>query len=191
MNKSLITPTTDQLPDRRWQELCTHIRTTDDISFKLLGLVPLVSIAGITVSLLKAEPKSTPLVALLSLFAATVTLALWVWERRNIQTCLWLRARAAKLEEHVLGSSTPGHFYAFPAAPAELGKTEAEKFVYGLTIAAWLLLPGVVLASDSSVKSSASTWLGSGAYAFVAVWIGFQAQRALRLKIEIKPAFPK
>src|SRR5262245_61779994 len=124
MDTSLTTTQASQLPDRRWQELCTHIRTTDDVSFKLIGLVPLVSIAGIAASLLKAEPKFTPLVALLSLFAAAVTLALWIWERRNIQTCLWLRARAAKLEEQVLGSSTPGHFYAFPVSPAGLGKTE-------------------------------------------------------------------
>ena len=31
----------------RYSEICTDIRITDDISFKLLGLVPLVSGIGI------------------------------------------------------------------------------------------------------------------------------------------------
>ena len=52
-------------------------------SFKLLALVPLVSIAGIAATLLKDEPEFTPAVALLSLFAAAVTHAIWIWERRN------------------------------------------------------------------------------------------------------------
>lgn len=191
MDTPSTTTQASQLPDRCWQEICAHIRTTDDISFKLLGLVPLVSIAGIAASLLKAEPKFTPLLALLSLFAATVTLALWIWERRNIQTCQWLRAQAAMLEEQVFGASTPGHFFAFPTAPARQGKTEAEKLVYGLTIAAWLLLPGAVFASDSAARASAPTWVGAGAYTLVAVRLGIQARRALQQKIELEPRFPK
>ena len=34
-----------------YTEICSHIRTTDEISFKLLGLVPLVSGIGIVVLL--------------------------------------------------------------------------------------------------------------------------------------------
>jgi hypothetical protein len=185
------TPTpAPQLTDRRWQELCTHIRTTDDISFKLLGLVPLVSVAGIATSLLKAEPKFTPLVALLSLFAAAVTVALWIWERRNIQTCKWLRERAAKLEEPFCSASTPGHFFAFPKEPGGQGKTKAEKLVYGLTIASWLLLPAAVFASDSTARNSAFPCIGAGAYTLVAVWLGLQARRALLQKIDIEPNSP-
>ena len=34
-----------------YTEICSHIKTTDEISFKLLGLVPLVSGIGIVVLL--------------------------------------------------------------------------------------------------------------------------------------------
>jgi len=180
-----------QLPDRRWQELCTHIRTTDDISFKLLGLVPLATIAGIAASQLKEQQKFTPLVALLSLFAAAVTVALWIWERRNIQTCKWLRERAAKLEEPLCSPSMAGHFFAFPLEPGGQGKTKAEKLVYGLTIAAWLLLPGAIFVSDSNARKSTFSCIVAGVYTLVAVWLGFQARRVLRQKIDIQPNFPE
>jgi hypothetical protein len=189
MEGSSTHPSPPQLPDRRWQELCTHVRTTDDISFKLLAFVPLVTAAGIAVSVLKGEPKLTPGVTLLSLFAAAVTRALWIWERRNIQTCLWLRLRAATLEEQVFGPLAPGHFYAFPAPPGEKGKTQAERLVYGLTIAAWLLLPGALFASELSGGAPPSRWLGAAAYAVAAVWLGVQASRALHARIEVNPEF--
>src|SRR6266571_2454828 len=89
-------------PDRRFQELCAHIGTTDEISFKLLGLVPLVSGAGIAAVFLKAEVQPSALICLLSLFAAIVTMALFCWERRNIQICKWLRDQAANLEAESL-----------------------------------------------------------------------------------------
>ena len=42
------TPESSQRMDlmKLYQELCTNIRTSDDISFKLLGFIPLVSILG-------------------------------------------------------------------------------------------------------------------------------------------------
>jgi hypothetical protein len=133
----------DLSEDRRFQELCAHLRTTDDISFKLLGLVPLVSAAGIATVFLKAEPRLSAFVYFVSLFASTVTLAFFIWERRNIQTCKWLRDRAAELEASAIdGSSDKGHFVGFPRSP--LGKTEAEKVVYAATVFAWLALPRFV-----------------------------------------------
>jgi hypothetical protein len=159
------------LPDQRWRELCNGIRATDDISFKLLALVPVVTIAGIATSLFKAEPRFTAVVALLSLFAAAATRALWIWERRNIQTCRWLRARAAELEAQVLDAETPGHFLSVPLQPGGQGKTEAEQLVYGLTIGAWLLLPGAVFMSQLPTASTA-TWLGAAAYGLSAGWLG-------------------
>jgi hypothetical protein len=171
--------------DPRWKGLCQHIHTTDEISFKLLALVPLVSIAGITTTLLTNQPKFTPVVALLSLFAAAVTHAIWIWERRNIQTCQWLLCRAADLERRAFGG-VPGQFFAAPEKPGRQGKTEAERLVYGLTIGAWLLLPGAVFASQWP-GASAATVLGAGAYALAAGWLGVRAWRAVHLKIEINP----
>jgi hypothetical protein len=37
--------------EKRYAEICSNIRATDEISFKLLGLVPLVSGTGIVVLL--------------------------------------------------------------------------------------------------------------------------------------------
>ena len=139
--------------DRRFQELCTHIRTTDDISFKLLGLVPLISGAGIAAVFMKGEAPPSAAVYLLCLFAAAVSLALFCWELRNIQICTWLRDRAAELESASGGQGAPrGHFLQLPEARLGLGKTEAEVAVYAVTITAWLLLPwflGAPAAADA------------------------------------------
>jgi len=191
MEASSTTKPVNQELDPRWEGLCHHIHTTDDISFKLLALVPLVSIGGIASTLLKDEPEFTPLVALLSLFAAAVTLAIWIWERRNIQTCRWLLCRAAELEEHTYGAVKAGQFFATPAKPGGKGKTEAEQLIYSLTIAAWLLLPGAVLASQSPGTVSLATLLGAGAYALAAGRLGRHAWRALREKIKIDPDFKR
>ncbi len=127
-------------PDQRFQEVCAHLRATDDISFKLLALVPLVSTAGIATVFLKAEPRLTTLVYFVSAFAATVTVALFCWKRRNIKICKWLRDHATALEQHAINcETTSGHFVGFPRAV--IGKTGAEKAVYTSTIIAWLALP--------------------------------------------------
>ncbi len=90
--------------ERYYGELCSNIRATDDISFKLLGFVPLISGAGIIGVLSAREELSLPSagVILVALFAATVTVALYGWERRNIQICIWLIARAADVEREML-----------------------------------------------------------------------------------------
>ena len=173
--------------DRRWQELCTHIRTTDEISFKLLGLVPLISIAAIGVTLLKGA-AFTPVLVLLSLFAAAMTTAIWIWERRNIQTCLWLTERAAELERQPAGSTEPGHFYRFPAqGPGGKGKRSAEKFLYGVTIASWLLLPAAVFATRPPHVDGWHTQLLCGAYAVAAIWLGWYAWSAINVAITAEP----
>ena len=185
--------TSNPSPDRRWQELCSHVHITDDISFKLLALVPLVSIAGIATSLFKGEAKFVPVVAVLSLFAAAVTRALWIWERRNLQTCEWLRDRAADFEADVFHLDTlkkAGHFYAFPTKPGKQGKSEAEKLVYGLTISAWLLLPAAIFVSQDLKEASQTAWFGAVVYALVAGWVGLQARRTLCEPIDFKPTFP-
>jgi len=77
------------------------IRRTDDISFRLLGLVPLVSGVGL-LSILFSEkvpglvkdgclsPLGASVLTVLSLFAAAVTLGLMRWELRNVKNCSWL-----------------------------------------------------------------------------------------------------
>lgn len=83
-----------------YEQICENIRTTDDVSFKLLGFVPLFSSSGVAILSIARfrEVISCPAVILVSLAAAVITFGLFKWERRNVQRCNWLIARAAELE---------------------------------------------------------------------------------------------
>lgn len=146
--------TSDQKPvaaEKRYAEICSNIRATDGISFKLVGLVPLVSGAGIFVLLDRSKDLTwSPMAIFAAVFGAVVTFAIYRWEVRNIQTCRWLIERAAELERNELGLAS-GQFYARDPAPVlfgrRMGKTEAERLLYWTTIAAWLLLPVIAAAT--------------------------------------------
>src|SRR6266487_1755543 len=90
-----------------YAETCANIRATDEISFKLLGIVPLLSGATLVTFFLKGPVavEKAPLIITLSLFAALITLGLFRWELRNIQTCSWLRSRAEALERSIVASA--------------------------------------------------------------------------------------
>jgi len=133
--------------EKRYSEICTSIRTTDDISFKLLGLVPLLSGAAI-VALLKGDIAPTPLLGFVSLFGAVVTFGFYRWELRNIQTCEWLRDRGAdieindfRLEKGLFAGRSQKEFPAPRLFGVSIGKTNAERIIYTTTIIAWLTLP--------------------------------------------------
>lgn len=139
--------------EKRYAELCTSIRTTDDISFKLLGFVPLVSSAGIVgagaAGTLVENSAWSPAVIFVSLLGALLTFGVYRWELRNIQTSRWLQKRAAAMEKYEFGLSK-GQFAGRGPAPEflgiRMGKTEAETIVYATAIAGWLALPVVVAA---------------------------------------------
>jgi|ERR1700722_1475632 hypothetical protein len=123
--------------DRVYSETWANIRVTDDISFKLLGTVPLVSGAALLTMLFQTPklPGDGRFVVALALFAAMITLGLFRWELRNIQTCNWLLKRAEAMECD--WSNLPKR----PSAPHSIGKTVAEKWVYSATIVLWLSIP--------------------------------------------------
>lgn len=127
-----------------YEEICTNIRTSDDISFKLLGFVPLISGSGAAILTLGQIWGDTSSVAvlLISIVASIVTFGLFKWEMRNVQKCDWLIARAAELEQSFFYVETPGErrvisqFYGwgFQAKPPLFGelpkfrtKDEADK----------------------------------------------------------------
>jgi len=126
-----------------YTNLNNNVRSTDDISFKLLGLVPLFSGSGILVALLRSEYFWSPAIYAMAAFGGLITLGLFRWELRNIQTCLWLIECGRELEK-AEDATTAGQFYRRPGAPFGIGKTEAEKLIYGVTIFTWLLLPWLV-----------------------------------------------
>lgn len=150
---------TRQIPEealKRYERILDDINVTDQISFRLLEFVPLVSGSGILGSGLAAilieNSAAIPAVVFVSLFGALVTFGFFRWELRNIQTCRWLQERAAAMEREIFGLEK-AHFAGRADAPRFLGrrfgKTEAERIVYTTTIAAWLVLPVVVVLARS------------------------------------------
>jgi hypothetical protein len=143
-----------------YDQVCANIRATDEISFKLLSLVPLVSGGGITLLLsTNTSLARLPLVVFVGLFGAVVTFGLFRWELRNIQTCSRLIRVGASLERERFELLSSGQFSGRKNEPAprlysgslrvpaffrqEIGKREAEKIIYPAVIVAWLLLPVV------------------------------------------------
>ena len=90
-----------------YKDITTNIRTTDETSFKLLGLVPLGSGIGAGALTLMKELDALgrypdAAMAGFSLVGALITFGLFRWELRNIQKCNWFISRAARLEKHIL-----------------------------------------------------------------------------------------
>lgn len=124
-----------------YKETWANIRETDQISFKLLSFVPLVSGsgAGLLVFLLDKDVLPFAAIVCLSILSAIVTLGLYRWEVRNIRTCARLLQRAKWLEQRfglgeLAGREPPPRFLGRP-----MGKTEAEQLIYTASILAWLV----------------------------------------------------
>jgi hypothetical protein len=93
-----------------YREICTSIRTTDEISFRLLGTVPVVAtiLSGALVVLEKTSLLGTMTSGAVLAFAvlgAILTTGLMIWELRNVRWCMWLINRAASFETRVLSGS--------------------------------------------------------------------------------------
>jgi len=151
-----------------YQEICTNIRTSDDISFKLLGFVPILSGVGATIlsrpELLRSAgaPSHRLPIIVASLVGATFTFGLFKWELRNVQKCDVLIHTAAALEQALLNPNHApplnprfGQYSAWKSTLAppllgmlpekkrhhwlRVGKTQAERIIYWASIAAWLV----------------------------------------------------
>ena len=119
-----------------YRETNSTIRATDDVSLKLLGFVP--SFVGVAAGLLtkNAANLRAEAILVLVLVGMSATIGLYLWERRNIETCKFFRRRRDVLEAQF-------GFTPFELAPKpkllgfEVGKTEAERWLYGASILAW------------------------------------------------------
>ena len=172
-----VTPPRTPIPDAQWRELCAQLRATDDISFKLLGFVPLFSVAAMAALLLKTDARLTMALVGACFVGSLTTLGFWIWERRSIQTCEWLRERSADLERAAYGNDHIGQFARFPVSPRGRGKTQGEKVVYATTLMAWLLVPLSTVATAPAANSPLTLLvyaLGGAAIAWCA-WREFAA----------------
>ena len=195
--------------DAKYQQIHENIRTTDDISFKLMGFVPLISGAGI--SLLAKSGIPWGVMSFASLFAAIVVFGILRWELRNIQLCNWQRDRAENMGDPRFPDAPELRFIprvrflankrktkspetkrnADPesekAKHVRIGKTQAEIIIYLVVILAWLLLPGV----DGLWRLKAMPWGWVGAVASlvlgvgVAAWIAWSCPPSESLKPKI------
>lgn len=142
--------------DTRYEQLWENIRFTDEVSFKLLGLVPFVSGATFAVALVRGQAFWSPAVFYLSLFGALVTLGLFRWELRNIKTCNYLKGLISSGDQSNPTDSNIAPGLVWNMLP--IGKTEAEKFIYSVCILAWLYLPFAVfgIVQESTTTESAA-----------------------------------
>lgn len=144
-----------------YPEILKQIIERDNISFKLLAFVPTVAGLVSFITLWK-DAKDLPMLpfCLIGTFGALFTLFIWRWEERNIQFCKTLREAAANIElnrsaENLI-TCTPFASFDQSKKPKLLGlpmgKTEAERAIYILTIAFWLSLPFMA----NSIKAEAA-----------------------------------
>jgi hypothetical protein len=96
----------DERALKMYEQICINIRTSDDISFKLLGFVPLISGSGAAILANMLTPRNAAAIIATSVIAAMVTFGLFKWELRNVQKCEWLIQRAADIEYAWFGTST-------------------------------------------------------------------------------------
>ena len=180
--------------DNNYTNLCNSIRFTDDVSFKLLGLVPLFSGSGMLVAVAKSEWFWSPAIYAIGAFGALITLGLFRWELRNIQTCKWLISCGAALERSE-NQVKAGQFYQRPKSPLRVGKTEAEKLIYGATTLIWLLLPWLVYstvrAKNNTAPAPVIDQTLNTVYIVVAVLIGILTLLSMILPVNADPEPPR
>lgn len=175
-----LTASESLTPAKMYEVLQAGIKETDQTSFKLLGLVPLVNGAALLTAVLGLGSSRAPAVFVLSLFGAVVTLGLFWWELRNIRYCLWYIELTESFEVPLLGEiGVPEQLRRRPAAPGGVGKRKAEKLIYSTVIFSWLTLPVALLAPSSP---SRIVWL---AYAAIAVAVIGWTVRAVRAEVEL------
>jgi hypothetical protein len=145
-----------------YQEICANIRETDQISFKLLSTIPLLSGAGAGILTLLNESGILDDLGVLTSSAAVVGLALVGalivhgikrWEMRNIQKCNWLVDKASDIEKMSVDADGRPilQYYGWKDQPKMGGgKTRAESLIYNVAIAAWIV--PVIVAAPTLVR---------------------------------------
>lgn len=142
-------------PDRNedrlviYNQVCQSWRTLTDVRFKLLGFVPTVSGVILITLLSRTQPGQglTPTMrTAIILFGLVVTVALYIYERRNSELYDDLISRGRRIEQelgvhtgHFLGRRRPANFL--------IKHSVSINLIYGTAAAGWLF-------------ALAATWLG-------------------------------
>jgi hypothetical protein len=135
---------------KAYDEVCRSYHAIDEFRTKLLGILPISSLAGILLlgkdNLFTGDGSGSQqqLVGFASFFATAFTLALFLFEIRGILRCHYLIQRGADLERdlHVRGQfdvCTDQH--ASDAATERIFNAKvAASAVYSLVFSAWLFM---------------------------------------------------
>lgn len=136
-----LTPEKIQLLENIYSEVCSNWRALHDVRFKLLGLVPFVTI-GILVVLLPSSGSDTHIsgwiAKLIPSVGLVVTLGLLIYETRNSELYNDLISRGRRIEAE-LGVNT-GVFRGRPRPKREfINHSTAIWLIYGSAIVGWAL----------------------------------------------------
>ena len=138
-----------------YQELCNSYRAIDDFRTKLLGFLPLATIAGIFVLATDKEKAefAQPYFWPIGAFGFVITLGLFFFEIYGIKKCTHLIRAGIKLEEGL--NINCGQFSRRPYGVAGLiNEPLASGVIYPAVLAAWTFL---ALTSTQS-QDAARTW---------------------------------
>ena len=137
-----------------YAEICANWRLATDVRFKLLALVPVVS-AAILISLLgrpnDADTGLGPVTqTVIVLFGFIVTVALWIYDRRNNELYNDLVSRGRKIEQELgidtgifLGRLHPST-RVIPGIAILVGHSLGTSLIYGAAMAAWIVAVPII-----------------------------------------------
>jgi hypothetical protein len=156
-----------------YQEICKSHQAIDEFRMKLLGLLPLTSLTGIFL-LSKADSlfsmsgtNPNKLIAFIGIFAATFTLALFLYEIRGILRCHDLIHKGSDIE---VSLKVVGQFCVCKEEHESVKKNKrhavfnaklAACVVYSVVFTAWLFL-ALHHGFGFNIRHCAITALGSG-----------------------------
>jgi hypothetical protein len=132
-----------------YKEVCNSYHAIDEFRAKLLGILPIASLAGILVvgkEPLILQTSGQRLIGFASFFAAAFTLALFLFEIRGILRCHLLIERGAEIEKAL---RVRGQFCVCTQQSVRAGESGVERVfnaktaasgMYSLVFSAWLFL---------------------------------------------------
>jgi hypothetical protein len=123
-----------------YAEVCSGWRTLTDVRFKLLGLLPAISLAVVVTLLEQGQdgPKLLPVQqTVVGALGLLISSALWLYELRNTRLYDDLVGRGRRIEAE-LGIHT-GHFRGRPTSTALVKHDVAITIIYLASMLAWCL----------------------------------------------------
>jgi predicted ester cyclase len=139
-----------------YQETCNSHAGLTDFRAKLLALLPIASGAGIFLLLRgRTTGELGDVLPAIGLFGVAVTLGLFIYEYRGIETCVDLRVRAKKLEAELQ----------IPAGMAQFRDAKGPlRGILAVEGASWVVYLAVLLGWVYLAGAADSWWEGWGGY---------------------------